>query len=218
MKSHIIYALVMLSYLVAYFGFFMAEAITQFLWATLYIMSPLMILCYLSATTAPITLSLYKSLCRVATWKILWTILGAMLLSLAESSHLDGMEEFLRTIVVNFCIGAAMLVIPFAAKSLLSDGMESVSASTAATILAVTKLKTLGAASLPVRSLLARQMKRKVYSDAYKPLEKNRSSRSMDQVMQRSKDPQKNHSAPLPSKLDSGRPAGLPKPEAPNRH
>lgn len=123
-REYFVYAGALISYLIAYLGFFMAEALTHFVWIILYICSPLMILCYVPKQTAGITMSLYRGLVKVVVWKILWTILGALLLKLALNPQVTGMEDYLFSMVLNLCIGISMLFIPIATKSIINDGME----------------------------------------------------------------------------------------------
>lgn len=131
LRETVIYALSLLAYLIAYIGFFTATALTHFVWTILYVASPLMILMYVSRHTAFVTASLYKGLIQVVVWKVLWSILGVLLLKLAVQPEVSGMEDYLMSIVVNLCIGFSMLFIPFATKSLVSDGMSSVASSLA---------------------------------------------------------------------------------------
>jgi len=132
MRETILYIFSICGYLIAYLGFFVATALTHFVWTILYVSSPLMILMYLSPKTAHVTGSLYKGLIQVVVWKILWSILGVLLLKLAMTPDISGLEDYLMAIIVNLCIGFSMLFIPLATKSLISDGMSSVAGSLAA--------------------------------------------------------------------------------------
>lgn len=131
-RETILYVFSIAAYLIAYLGFFVATALTHFVWTVLYVASPLMILMYVSRHTAQVTMSLYKGLVQVVIWKILWSILGVLLLKLAMQPEITGLEDYIMSIVVNLCIGFSMLFIPLATKSLLSDGMSSVASSLAA--------------------------------------------------------------------------------------
>jgi hypothetical protein len=125
LRGHILYVFALLAYIVAYLGFFVAEALTHFVWVVLYTVSPLMILSYIPKHTANITVNLYKGLIKVIVWKILWTILGVLLLKLAMNPQAANMEDYLLSIILNLCIGLSMLFIPIATKSLINDGLES---------------------------------------------------------------------------------------------
>lgn len=131
LRETTIYIFSLAAYVIAYLGFFVATALTHFVWAILYVCSPLMILMYVSRSTAYVTASLYKGLIQVVIWKILWSILGVLLLKLAVQPQVAGMEDYLMAIVMNLCIGVSMLFIPLATKSLISDGMNSVASTLA---------------------------------------------------------------------------------------
>lgn len=123
-RQWLIFALNFLAYCIAYLGFFLAEAIVHFVWAILYIASPLMILMYVSEKTAFVTGNLFKGLINVATWKILWAILAVLLLKLMTVPQTGGADNFLTAAIINLCVGISMLLVPFATKSLINDGMS----------------------------------------------------------------------------------------------
>ena len=131
-RETILYVFSVAAYLIAYLGFFVATALTHFVWTILYVASPLMILMFVSRHTAHVTMSLYKGLVQVVVWKILWSILGVLLLKLAMQPEVTGLEDYLMSVVVNLCIGFSMLFIPIATRSLVSDGMSSVASTLAA--------------------------------------------------------------------------------------
>jgi hypothetical protein len=131
LRETTIYIFGLASYVVAYLGFFVATALTHFVWTILYVCSPLMILMYVGRSTAYVTMSLYKGLVQVVVWKILWSILGVLLLKLATEPQVSGLEDYLMAIVMNLCIGISMLFIPIATRSLISDGMNSVASTLA---------------------------------------------------------------------------------------
>jgi len=131
LRETTIYIFSLAAYIIAYLGFFVATALTHFVWTILYVCAPLMILMYVSRHTAYVTSSLYKGLIQVVVWKILWSVLGVLLLKLAVQPDVSGMEDYLMAIVMNLCIGISMLFIPLATKSLISDGMNSVASTLA---------------------------------------------------------------------------------------
>ncbi|USN48055.1 MAG: hypothetical protein H6626_02895 [Pseudobdellovibrionaceae bacterium] len=125
LRGHILYVFALVAYIIAYLGFFVAEALTHFVWVVLFTVSPLMILAYVPKSTANVTANLYKGLVKVIIWKILWTVLGVLLLKLAMNPVQGGLEDYLLSIILNLCIGLSMLFIPIATRSLINDGMES---------------------------------------------------------------------------------------------
>ncbi len=132
LRETTIYFFNIAAYIIAYLGFFVSTVLIHFVWTVLYICSPLMILMYVSSATAYVTKSLYTGLIQVITWKILYSILGVLLLKLAMKSNFTGMEDYLMSIIVNLCIGVSMLFIPIATKSLLSDGLQGAASALAA--------------------------------------------------------------------------------------
>lgn len=155
LRETAIYIFSLAAYIIAYLGFFVATALTHFVWTILYVCAPLMILAYVSPVTSYVTSSLYKGLIQVVLWKILWSILGVLLLKLAIQPQVSGLEDYLMSIVVNLCIGISMLFIPLATKSLLSDGMNSV----ANTLAMAPALATAGAVKLTASRWGAKMMK-----------------------------------------------------------
>jgi hypothetical protein len=131
-REAIIFILSLISYIVAYLGVFVADVLIHFVWAVLYVCSPLMILMYISRTTSFVTSNLYKGLINVMVWKVLWSILAIMLLKLATAPQSGGWDNFLTAILINLCIGVSMLFIPFATRSLINDGMSSAASGLAA--------------------------------------------------------------------------------------
>ena len=135
LRDTAMYVFSLAAYLIAYVGFFTATALTHFIWTILYICSPLMILMYVSPKTSNITMSLYKGLIQVVVWKVLYSILGVLLLKLALQTELNadttGLEDYLLAMVVNLCIGISMLFIPIATRSLIGDGLNSLASTLA---------------------------------------------------------------------------------------
>ncbi len=91
-----------------------------------------MILCYVPPSTAGIVGNLYRGLVSVATWKVLWCLLGSLLLKLAITPKDAGIDDIFLSMVMNLLIGVSMLLIPLFTKSLLGDGLQSASAALAA--------------------------------------------------------------------------------------
>ena len=125
LRGHILYLFAVTAYFVAYLGFFVAQALIHFIWVILFAVSPLMILAYIPKATANITANLYKGLVKVTIWRILWTLLGVLFLKTLMAPHVGGAGDYVLSIVVNLCIGLSMLFIPFMARSLINDGLES---------------------------------------------------------------------------------------------
>ena len=120
-----IFLLNFLSYFIAYFGIFVTDALIHFCWSILYVCAPLMILCHIPEGTASITKNLYKGLFTVISWKIVWSILGVMLLKLAVQPTTANSENIITTSIINLCIAFSILLVPLFTKSLIGDGISS---------------------------------------------------------------------------------------------
>jgi hypothetical protein len=132
LREVVIFLLNFLSYFLAYFGIFIIEALIHFCWSVLYVCAPLMILCYIPEQTANVSKNLYKGLLTIVSWKILWSILGVMLLRLAVQPTTDQSENLITTAVINLCIALSIMLVPLFSKSLLGDGLSSFTSSIAA--------------------------------------------------------------------------------------
>jgi hypothetical protein len=133
-KEMVIFFISLLAYIAAYLGAFIADALVHFCWSILYVVSPLMILSYIPEGTSGTCKNLYRSLCTVMCWKILWAILGALLLKLSTSAPLQDGNDYnaILIVVMNLFIGASMLFVPFATKSIISDGLSNFASGLAA--------------------------------------------------------------------------------------
>ncbi len=131
-RGHVVYFFSIGAYLIAYIGFFASVALMNFVWAILYICAPLMILCYVPPSTSGIVGNLYRGLVSVATWKIMWCLLGSLLLKLAITPKDAGIDDIFLSMVMNLLIGVSMLLIPLFTKSLIGDGLQSASSALAA--------------------------------------------------------------------------------------
>lgn len=136
-KEMVIFVFSLLSYIGAYLGAFIADALVHFCWAILYVVSPLMILAYIPEGTSGTCKNLYRSLCTVMCWKILWAILGALLLKLStgvplQSGTVEAEYNSILIVVMNLFIGISMLFVPFATKSIITDGLSTFASGLAA--------------------------------------------------------------------------------------
>ena len=120
-----LYGISVFCYIVAILGYYVADILINFSYTILYVLSPLMILAYVPKSTAHITANLYKGMLHVSSWKVLWSLLGVLLLKLTSASETGGWDGFLTTALVNLCIGVSMLAIPVFSGCLLGGGLES---------------------------------------------------------------------------------------------
>lgn len=131
-REAFIFLINFLSYFLAYFGIFIANAMIHFVWSVLYVCAPLMILCYISEASVSICKSLYRGLLTVMMWKILWSVLSVLLLKLVTEQTTVHSDNAITTAIINICIALSILFIPLFTKSLISDGLSGAAAGYAA--------------------------------------------------------------------------------------
>ena len=100
------------------------------------ITSPLLLLFNLFEGTHQITKNLFKGMIEVACWKIVWAILGAMLMALSFGDAYQAEGSYITLIVMNFVIACAMLMTPMMVKSIVGSGVQSMSSSLGAATVA----------------------------------------------------------------------------------
>lgn len=113
------------SFLVMYCARYLMIAIYHFYWIFFMVAAPLLLLFNVFSGTAYITKNLFKGMIEVASWKIVWAILSAMMtsLSLGDAYKTDG--NYITLIILNFIIAIAMLFTPMFVKSLVEGGANS---------------------------------------------------------------------------------------------
>ena len=124
-KQMLLFLLSFACYLIALLSFYLTELISYFIYAILYVVSPLAFLCVIPSQTQHIPKNIYKGIINIAIWRVLWAILGAMLFEFVNSP-LATWDNFIISGLTNLCIGASMLLIPFFASSLINNGGSSV--------------------------------------------------------------------------------------------
>lgn len=123
----IIATLSILSYIVLYVARYLTIAMYHFFWLFFMVSSPLLILFHLFEGTSHITKNLFVGMIEVASWKIIWSILGAMLTSLSFGDAYAAEGSYLTLVVMNFVIATSMLMTPMMVRSLTSGGLQSMS-------------------------------------------------------------------------------------------
>lgn len=117
----LISALAFLSYIVLYIARYIMVAIYHFSWVFLSIIAPILLLFHLFSPK--ITLNLFRSMIEVASWKIVWSVLSAMLAALPFGSAYMADGNYLTVIVLNFVIALCMLGTPLVVHSLVGNGL-----------------------------------------------------------------------------------------------
>ena len=131
----IIATLAFLSYIILYIARYITIAMYHFFWVFFSVSAPLLLLFNLFEGTQQITVNLFKGMIEVACWKIVWAILGAMLLALSFGDAYRAEGNYLTLIVMNFVIAVAMLMTPMMVKSIFGSGLQSMSSALGAAAL-----------------------------------------------------------------------------------
>lgn len=128
-KSMVLVTLSFLTFFLLYISVYLTDAMYIFTWTLLYIFSPLLIAFYVLPTTSGLTRNLFKSLVVVATWKVVWCVLAAILWSsaLSDLDKLANEANFFTICLFNIMLAVSLLFSPFVVSSFLSQGLESAS-------------------------------------------------------------------------------------------
>jgi hypothetical protein len=121
----IIALLSFVSYLILYIARYLTIAMYHFFWIFYMISAPLLLLFNLFPSTSQIAGNLFKGMIEVASWKIVWAILGAMLTALSFGDAYKTEGNYLTLMVMNFVIAISMLMTPSIVKSLVAGGFHS---------------------------------------------------------------------------------------------
>lgn len=118
----LIATLAFLSYLLLYVARYLMVAVFHFGWTFLILIAPLLLSFHIFSTK--ITGTLFRSLFEIASWKIMWAILSAMLMALPFGQAYMAEGSYLTVIVMNFVIAIAMLCTPLVVHSLVGNGIS----------------------------------------------------------------------------------------------
>jgi len=144
------------AYLILYITIFFFDAAIVYCLVLLYIFSPLLIVFYILPQTASLTGGLFRTLFEVATWKIVWCVLGTLLWSTALNNFKNsGQGNFITLLALTLMLAFSLLLTPIVVKSLISGTISDMASKTAglaavglsagfASPAALTKLTTVG--------------------------------------------------------------------------
>lgn len=113
-----------LAFFVLYISVYISEAIYFYSWTLLYIFSPVCFALYVLPQTESAAKGLYKSIMKVASWKIIWAVLATLLWSaaLADLDKLGETTGFLTVILFNLMLAASLLLTPLISNMIFSGG------------------------------------------------------------------------------------------------
>ncbi|MGE3974768.1 MAG: hypothetical protein AB7F59_09615 [Bdellovibrionales bacterium] len=132
----IIATLSFLSFLVLYIARYITIAMYHFFWAFFMVTAPLLLLFNVFSSTTRITANLFRGMIEVASWKIVWAILGTMLTALSFGDAYRAEGNYITLIVMNFVIAVAMLLTPMVVKSIVGSGFQAMSSTLGASAVA----------------------------------------------------------------------------------
>lgn len=123
-KKSVILLISFISFLILYMSVYLAEAFYLYAWTLAYIFSPLMIAFYVFPQTERITISLYRTLFEVASWKVVWGCLSTLLWSsaLMDLDKLSKCENFITIIIFNVMLALSVLLTPLLVRGVMSGG------------------------------------------------------------------------------------------------
>lgn len=120
------------AYLILYLTVFFFDAAIVYCLVLLYIFSPIMIVFYILPQTSSLTSSLFRTLFEVATWKIVWCVLGTLLWSTALNNFKNsGQGNFITLLALTLMLAFSIVLTPVVVKSLISGTISSIASKTA---------------------------------------------------------------------------------------
>lgn len=121
-----------LAYFVLYITVFFFDAAIVYCLVLLYIFSPLMIAFYILPQTAGMTGGLFRTLFEIATWKIVWSVLGTLLWSTALNNFKNsGQGNFITLLALTLMLTFSIILTPMVVKNLISGALSGIASQTA---------------------------------------------------------------------------------------
>ena len=151
------------SFMLIYIARYLNIAMYYFFWVFLSVLSPIMILLYIFPKTSYITTNLFKGLIQVASWKIAWALLSAMLKSLSLGNIYQTEGSYVTLIILNFVIAIAMILTPMIVKSTIGEGTQAMAETLGAGAVA-------SAVALPAKAAMFKAKALSGYGMAARPI------------------------------------------------
>ena len=121
-----------IAYLILYVTIFFFDAAIVYCLVLLYIFSPIMIAFYILPQTASMTSGLFRTLFEVATWKIVFAVLGTLLWSTALNNFKNsGQGNFITLLALTLMLTFSVVLTPLVVKSLISGALSGIASQTA---------------------------------------------------------------------------------------
>lgn len=119
------------AYLILYVTVFFFDAAIIYCLVLLYIFSPIMIVFFILPQTASLTGGLFKTLFEIATWKIVWCVLGTLLWSTVLHDFQQKDQNFITLLALTLMLALSVLLTPLVVKNLISGGLSNIASQTA---------------------------------------------------------------------------------------
>jgi hypothetical protein len=141
-KDSVLLLVSYVSFFLLYISVYMADALFVYTWMLLYIFSPLLIAAFVLPGTATATKALFKSLFEVCLWKVMWSVLAALLWSFALSqiNQPNYGVDFLTAILLNLLLAFSVVVTPLIVRGLLYAGIHQTAAGLGGAVLGAAAL------------------------------------------------------------------------------
>lgn len=113
-KQMTIVVISFLTFFILYISVYVSEAIYFYAWTLLYIFSPLCFALFVIPQTQGAAKGVYASILKVASWKIIWSVLATLLWSAAliDLNKLGTGVDFLTLILFNLMLAGSLLFTP----------------------------------------------------------------------------------------------------------
>lgn len=120
------------TYLILYLTIYFFDAAIVYSLTLLYVFSPLMIVFYILPVTASITSGLFRALFEVATWKIVYSVLGTLLWSTSLNNFASTEKaNFITLLALTLMLAFSVMLTPLVVKNLISGTISSMASQTA---------------------------------------------------------------------------------------
>lgn len=121
-----------LAYFVLYITVFFFDAAIVYCLVLLYIFSPLMIAFYILPATSGMTTGLFRTLFEIASWKIVWSVLGTLLWSTALNNFKNsGQGNFITLLALTLMLTLSIVLTPMVVRNLISGALSGIASQTA---------------------------------------------------------------------------------------
>ena len=114
------------TFFLLYFSIHVVQAFLLYAWTLLYVFSPVLIALFVLPATASATKAMYRTLIEMSCWKIVWSVLAALLWSTALSDiNQPGHQiSFITAICFNLILAGSLLLTPMVVHSLAESGLS----------------------------------------------------------------------------------------------